>query len=314
MKSGQRDSAAGENRNSMSYKRLIEKGVHVSHQNICDQDKIWSRYSHDKVDIGEELARVIRTLDKAMPLETKLRALSIGSSDEPQFRILETAFRAGLYLLDINDCALGVVRERIRRQRTDHVVTIKCDYNKIFSDPQNSKAFFKDKLKEKRVHLVTLHHSLYYCQERCWLGLFEDLYRNFLAPCAAIHAVLMSSKSASPSSTTWLYNHFAGKFFGATNDQDLRQFKKDLQERPAFKHAQVLLRTNRVNFYVDDFEKFMAGVWMILLYPQVHRYGLRQREEITEFIYRHFWRKKKPLIQEQDHLVVYKGLGFKGLV
>lgn len=298
----------------MSYKRMIEKGVNVAHKNICDQDKVWSRYSHDKVDIGEELAKVIRALNKALPLNLNLRALSIGSSDEPQFRILETAFRAGLYLLDINTAALSIVRERIKRQRTDHVITIKGDYNKIFLDPENRKAFFRDKLEGKRVHLVTLHHSLYYSQQLHWLEIFDSLYSKFLAPCAAIHAVLMSSESMNPFSTTWLYNYFAGKFFGVHNDQDLRMFKKDLQKQQMFKKAQVLLRTNRVYFHIDDFEKFMSVIWMVLLYPQVHQYSLKQREEITEFIYKNFWRKRKPLMQEQDHLLVYKGVKLKGLV
>jgi len=46
----------------------------------------------------------------------------------------------------------------------------------------------------------------------------------------------------------------------------------------------------------------------------VHKYSLKQREEITEFVYKHFWIKKRPLIQSQDHLVAYKGIGFKGLI
>ncbi|MCK9573946.1 MAG: class I SAM-dependent methyltransferase [Candidatus Omnitrophica bacterium] len=300
--------------NKMSYRKIIDSGLRSADDNICDQDKVWSRYSHDKVDIGEELTKVIRTLDKALPLNLKLRALSIGSSDEPQFRILETAFRSGLYLIDINDNALGVVRERIKRQHTSHVTTIKGDYNKIFLNSKDGKVFFKDTLKEKRIHLATLHHSLYYSEQRCWLDIFDNLYRNFLAPCAAMHSVLMSSKSVNPLTTTWLYNYFAGKFFGVHNDQDLCVFKNDLQTRPLFKKAQVLLRTNRVYFDVDNFEKFMAVVWMVLLYPQVHRYNLKQREEITEFVYKTFWRNKKPLIQEQDHLVIYKGVGFKGLI
>lgn len=298
----------------MQYKKIIESGMNVAHKNICDQDKIWSRYSHDKVDIGEGLARVIRTIDKAVPLDLELRALSIGSSDEPQFRILESAFRGGLYLLDLDTCALAIVRERVERQRTDHVVAIKGDYNKIFLDPKDRDAFFKHRLGGKRVHLVTLHHSLYYCRECRWPEIFDNLYRSFLAPCGAIHAVLMSSKSTDRFSTTWLYNHFAGKFFGAHNDQDLCMFQKDLQTRPLFRGSQVLLRTNRVYFYVDDFRKFMSVVWMILLYPQVHRYTLSQREEITEFVYKNFWRSKKPLIQEQNHLVIYKGFKFKGLI
>ena len=73
------------------------------------QDKIWSRHSHDKVDIGETLAKVLRTLGKALPLARPIRALSIGSSNEPQFRILQTAFQGGLYLLDIEKEALAAV-------------------------------------------------------------------------------------------------------------------------------------------------------------------------------------------------------------
>jgi hypothetical protein len=299
---------------ALAYKEIIEKGMNVAHTNICEQDKIWSRYSHDKVDIGETVTRVARTLIKALPLNLHLRAFSIGSSDEPQFRILATAFRDGLYLLDVNDCALDIIKERIKRQCTDHVIAIKGDYNKIFLNKNNSKFLFKHKLQGKRVHLVTLHHSLYYCEQRHWFEIFDNLYRNFLAPHAAIHAVLMNSKSTNQFSTTWLYNHFAGKFFGVQNDQDLRMFKKELQRAPVFRKAQVLLRTNSVHFYVDDFMKFMSVVWMILLYPGVHKYSLKQREEITKFVYERFYKKRQPLIQEQDHLVVYKGIKFKGLI
>jgi len=298
----------------MSYKKIIEVGLRAAQDNMCDQDKIWSRYSHDKVDVGEVLAKVIRTLSCALPLDLQLRALSIGSSDEPQFRILETAFRGGLYLLDINDCALNIVRERIKRQRTDHVITIKGDYNKIFLNAKTRKDFFKNKLDNSKIHMVTLHHSLYYCWERNWFNIFENLYSKFLAQQGAIHAVLMSSVSNSQFTTTWLYNHFAGKFFGIHNDQDLCVFKKKLQNQPAFKKAQVRLRTNRVYFDVDDFRKFMAVVWMILLYPNIHNYNLKQREEITEFIYKKFYKTRQPLIQEQDHLVAYKGIKFKGLI
>ncbi|MCK9614922.1 MAG: class I SAM-dependent methyltransferase [Candidatus Omnitrophica bacterium] len=298
----------------MSYKKIIESGLKASQDNICGQDKIWSRYSHDKVDVGEELAKVIRTLSSAFPLNLRLRALSVGSSDEPQFRILETAFRGGLYLLDINDSALNIVRERLNRQRTDHVTTIKGDYNKIFINAKRRSDFFRHKLENRKVHLVTLHHSLYYCPECDWFNIFDNLCSKFLAHKGAIHAVLMSSRSNSQSTTTWLYNHFAGKFFGVHNDQDLRIFKKKLQKYPAFKKAQVLLRTNRVYFDVSDFKKFMAVVWMILLYPNVHKYNLKQREEITEFIYKKFYKNRQPLVQEQDHLVVYKGIKFKGLI
>src|SRR4029453_8294555 len=95
---------------------LIRQGVSTSRALMSHQDKIWSRYSRDKVDIGETLARVLRTLAKALPLDLPLRALSVGSSTEPQFRILEASFRGGLYLLDIERAALAVINERMRRQ------------------------------------------------------------------------------------------------------------------------------------------------------------------------------------------------------
>lgn len=299
----------------MSYAKIIESGIRASHYEVCDEDRVWSRYSHDKVDIGEELAKVIRTLNKALPLGLALRALSIGSSNEPQFRILESSFRGGLYLLDIDACALNIVKERIKRQRADHVTTVKGDYNKIFSSSESAKRFLRRRLSSARFHLVALYHSLYYCQAGRWLDIFKYLYRDFLMPVGSLHAVMMSPRSRSHFTTTWLYNHFAGKFFGvAHNDQDLTVFSRELKKEPLFRDSQVMSRTNRVYFNVDDFEKFMAAVWMVLLYPQVHKYTLKQREEITEFIYKNFWRNKKPLLQEQDHLVVYKGMSSPGLI
>lgn len=299
---------------SSSDKRLIRTGVRIADLNIYEEDKIWARYSHDKVDIGEELAKVIRTLNKALPLSASLRALSIGSSAEPQFRVLENAFRSGLYLFDIDKQALDIVRERIRRQCTDHVLTIYGDYTRTFLKAAQSKDFLKNKLHGKRVNLISLHHSLYYCQRSMWGNIFENLFRHILGPKGVIHAVLMASRSSSQQTTTWLYNHFAGKFFGCHNDQDLRRFKEELKNKPFFKDTQVLIRTHGVKFFVNDFAKFMAVIWMILLYPNVHRYTAAQKEEIAEFIYRHFWLKKRPLLQMQDHLVVYRGIDFKGLI
>jgi hypothetical protein len=46
----------------------------------------------------------------------------------------------------------------------------------------------------------------------------------------------------------------------------------------------------------------------------VHKYSLAQREEITEVVYKKFYKQHKFLIQEQDHLVVYKGIKFRGLI
>ena len=89
---------------------------------------------------------------------------------------------------------------------------------------------------------------------------------------------------------------------------------KELRQKALFRNARIRSKTSYARFFVDDFEKFMAVVWMILLYPDVHQYTLKQRAEITEFVYRKFWKPKRPLVQPQDHLVIYRGLGPKGLI
>ena len=299
---------------SSSKKRLIERGIRVAHSDIYKEDKIWARYSSDKVDIGEKLALVIRVLSQAFPLAKPLRALSVGSGDEPQFRILEASFRGGLYLLDIDGKMLEVVKERVKRQFIRGVITVRADYNKHLLSAAAAELFLKRRLGGKRVHLITLHHSLYYAPESDWGALFDNLYGRILARKGAMHAVLMASDSGDRHTTTWLYNHFAGKFCGCRNDQDLLAFGKRLRSRPLFKKAGVRSGRGRVRFFTDDFEKFMAVVWMILLYPEVHKYTLMQREEITEFIYDEFWAKKRPLVQIQDYVAVYKGIGAKGLI
>ena len=299
---------------SSKDKALIEKGIRVADSKIYQQDKIWSKYSNDKVSIGEQLAKVIRTLNKALPLTVLMRALSIGSSSEPQFRILETAFRGGLFLVDIEKEALDIVKERVQRQYTKHVSTILRDYTKAFLNKKSTLGFYKKWLKQKKVNLVTFHHSLYYCNESSWHTIVENLYRYVLSNTGAMHLVLMAAKSQNPYTTTWLYNHFVGKYFGLRNNQDLRVFGRELKKIPVYKNAQVILRTNKVYFSVNDFEEFMSVIWMILLYPDVHEYSFRQKEEITEHIFKNFWKNNKPLIQQQDHLAIYRGIPFKGIL
>lgn len=286
---------------------LIETGIKAGETDMFNEDEIWSRSSSDKPDIGRALAAVIRTLDRTLPPSRKLVALSLGSGSEPQFRILEAACRGGLFLLDCDPCPLGVVRERCRRQFIGGVKTIRADYNRALLDPRDASNFRKKRLGGKRMDLVTLHHSLYYSEPEQWEQLFANLYRIILARRGAIHAVLMSSRSRDRHSTTWLYNHFAGKYFGCRNDQDLLKLGDQLRRKPGFKTARIISRTHKIRFRVDDFGKFMAVVWMILLSPNVHVYNRRQKEEITEYIYRVFWSKKQPLLQYQDHLVVYRG-------
>lgn len=299
---------------ALSIQKMINSGVKVSDSLMSRQDKIWSRYSQDKVDIGETLAKVVRTLSKTLPLSQPMRALSIGSSNEPQFRILQTAFQGGLYLLDIEKEALAAVEERMRRQHTKNVFTVLGDYNEIFSHPAKIQKFIKKNLHRKKLELITLQHSMYYCEERKWGDLIQYLHDKLLAPVGALYCVLMASQSDDPTTTTWLYNHFAKKFCGHTNNQDLIGFADALRQNSSLKKTQILSRTSRVKFFVNDFREFMAVIWMILLYPHVHHYTLDQRREITEYIYTKFFEKKRPLFQHQDHLVIYQGISFKGLI
>ena len=278
------------------------------------QDKIWSRYSHDKVDIGERLAAVLRTLVKAVPLERPLRALSVGSSTEPQFRLLEANFRGGLYLLDVEETALAVINERVRRQAMSHVFTLRDNYTEIFLDRGRTRRFLREELGGRRLDLIAFEHSLYYCAADQWRPIFANVHDVLLAPIGAIHGVLMASRSTDPSTTTWLYNHFAGKFFGRRNDQDLRRFAAEMRRDRHYAGTQILTRTDRVRFFVEDFRALMSVVWMILLYPNVHRYTIAQRREITEHVYRRLFARRQPLYQDQDHMVLYRGLRSRGLI
>jgi len=298
----------------LTIQKLIDSGVKVSDHLMSRQDKIWSRHSQDKVDIGEMITKVVRTIGKTLPLSRPMRALSIGSSNEPQFRILQSAFKGGLYLLDIEKEALQTVRERTRRQHTKNVFTIRGDYNKVFASRARVRQFSQKKLHGKKLELITLQHSMYYCSEEKWNGLIQHLHDELLAPTGAIYSVLMASKSDDPTTTTWLYNYFAHKYFRHTNNQDLLGLTRELKENPRFNKTQVLSRTSRVKFFVNDFEHFMAVVWMILLYPHVHPYTVDQRREITEYMYTKFFEKKKALFQHQDHLAIYRGIPHKGLV
>lgn len=275
---------------------------------MYDEDLLWSRNSRDKVDIAEVLMRVIRILFRTMPLSRRLRVLSIGSGSEPQFPLLESAFLGGVFLLDIDTVPLEILNDRIKRQWIDNVTTVQGDYCGMLVKPEDAEHTLRMRLGDERFDLITLHHSLYYCSESQWQSLFVNLFRNILCRRGAIHAVMMASGCDDRQSTTWLYNHFAGKFFDCRNDQDLRTFGKDLSKKRTFSGSEFQQHAHRVNFFVDDFEKFMTVVWMILLYPNVHRYTLEQREEITEYIYSEFWLDRKPLLQVQDHLIIYRKL------
>ena len=119
-------------------------------------------------------------------------------------------------------------------------------------------------LGNKMFDLITLHHSLYYCSESKWEDLFMSLCSRILRRSGAIHAVIMASASNNHYSTTWLYNHFVGRFLDCRNDQNLKAFGNELSRNNTFRGSEFQQCTHRVDFFVDDFEKFMAVVWMII--------------------------------------------------
>ena len=277
-------------------------------------DRVWSRHSNDKVDVARGLMRVLRSLYRALPPHRRLRGLSIGSSNEPQFRILEAACRAGLFLLDIESEALDIVRERILRQKTNKVRCLQGDFTHMLGDRAAAKAFRRGPLEGHRMQLVTMHHSLYYAPRGTWDALVGNVHDELLAgqrgggP-AAIHAVLMASHCTDPRSTTWLYNHYAGEFFGARNDQDLAGFAQTLRRHPRYAGAEVSCHTSRVEFFCDDFGQFRSVIWMIMLHPQVHRHSPEQLREIAEYVYETMYRPGRPLIQRQHHMIIWRGAG-----
>ena len=52
----------------LSVEERTRLGLRAAGSHMYQQDKVWSRYSNDKVDIAGTLARVLRTLTKALPL------------------------------------------------------------------------------------------------------------------------------------------------------------------------------------------------------------------------------------------------------
>jgi hypothetical protein len=120
----------------------------------------------------------------------------------------------------------------------------------------------------------------------------------------AIHAVLSSSQADDPMSANWLYNHFAGKYFGVRNTQDLPEFARELRNDPRFLDAIIQTRTCHCRFWCEDFGDLMHGVWMILLHPNVHRFDESQQREVIEYVYANVNTAQRPLVQRQDHLYI----------
>ena len=253
-------------------------GLRAARTQMYVQDKVWSRYSNDKVDIAHHLAAVIRRLVKSLPLGRPLRALSIGSSNEPQFRILESAFRGGLYLLDIEEAALDVVDERIARQATDHVhpfaaTTGRCSATRaapIASAARGSAAAACSSSRcTTRCTTATKHPGC-----RCWAG---SSRRS--SPAAADGADGGDPRRADGESV-------ARSPLDDVALQPLRRHVLRRAERPgsapfrprACAAIRVCRRRGRRGAQPRavahrDFEAFMGVIWMILLHPTVHRFS-----------------------------------------
>ncbi len=291
---------------------LLERALRAADLPMVRHDKTWARYSNDKPDIAQQLVGVIRSLSRSFPEEIAFSGLSLGCSDEPQLRLLAPVCRGGLFLVDVEVAALQTLEERIRRQRLRSARTIHTDFVTKLADDQSAERFRMEQLLGRRVNLVTLHHSLYYAPRRAWMPILHAICSELMvrnAPhtagaSSALHAVLMAPRSNDETSTTWIYNHFVGKYFGHVNDQDLASVALDLRADGTLGLRSVRTQRTRVEFFVDDFEKFMGVVWMILLHPGVHRFSPAQKEEVARHVYDRIYSKGVPLVQEQDHMVV----------
>jgi hypothetical protein len=206
--------------------------------------------------------------------------------------------------VDIDDVPLARVRRDVRNRCIDNVVTIRGDYTRLLSSPGACRKFLEGKPGGKELDLITMHHSLYYCPVSVWHGLFSGMTEVLLKGGGAIHAVMMSPSCRDRNTTAWLYQHFAGEFLDRRNDQDLAAFGRENSADWERRGWSVEVDTHRVRFFVKDFRKLMAVVWMILLYPQENSFDPDQRREITEYVYREFWVPGEPLYQLQDHLVL----------
>lgn len=298
---------------AMDDAELIEAGLRSAEIGLDAQNRIWCEHSDEKLDDARGLMSALRVLHRLVAVGEPLSGLSIGSSEAPQLPLMQAACQKHLLLYDIDRLALERLKERLHRQFLKHVTPVVGDYTLDFSDAAAARRSLQDKLSGQAMHLVILHHSLYYDDFARWPALFEALHSVVMAPRSILHAVMMSATASGEETTTALYNRFVGRYFGQSTDQDLVAFGQSLKERPGFEAAVIGQATREVRFWADDFHDFMAPVWMIMLYPHVFNYSLEQRREITAYVLQTFWRQQRPLVQVQDYLTLVKGAGSGGL-
>lgn len=276
---------------------------------LAEQVRIWAERSDDKPDVGRGLARVLRVLTRALPPDEPLRALAIGPSTEPQRRLLHACCEGGTTLLDVDGSALDAFRRRAARQGIEGFTTARADYREVLASRASAARFRDDAMGGRRAHAVLLHHSLYYAPAADWRPLAGHAWAELVAPVGALHAVLMAARTDDEATTTALYARHAGRWFGHVNDQCLRAFAASLADDPAFADAAPALRTSRVAFRPGSFRDLMAAVWMILLHTHVHRFPPEAVRSVEDDVRRRFWDAGRPLVQEQDHLALFRGIG-----
>ena len=283
---------------------LLEAGLAAAKLSLRDQVKTWEYYTDEKADVARNLMRVVKALVANLPTDHPFRSLSIGSSDEPQFKLLHALSDGGLWLYDKDPDALNVVGTDVERHMLNDVHLVAGDYLEDFRNNTSAQSTLRTKLGCVPFDLITLHHALYYGEPQLWPRFMVLLKSYVLSTPGAIHLAMMSSSTDQPYTTTWLYNRFAMKFIGVSNFQDLLLLPNQVNGITDDLHFST--QSSATQFRPREFKEMMAVVWMIMLYPHVHNFDPDQRTEITEFVLEEFWLPGRDLVQIQDYVTATK--------
>lgn len=282
----------------------MEEGLAAAELSLREQAKTWENYTDEKADVAKSLMLGVRSVLRDMPAGHAFRSLSIGSSEEPQLKLLHALSDGGLWLYDKDPAALRAVQYIVERHMLKDIHLEVGDYQKDFRTDKSTLDTIAKKLGGQRFDLVTLHHSLYYSEPAYWPELVSKLTTHVLSKPGMLHMALMSSSTDCPYTTTWLYNHFANKFLGHSNSQNLLDLPAQI--RTTTQHLRFSAQSSATRFRPSSFREMMAVVWMIMLHPDVHQFDLDQRTEITEFVLDEFWLPRRDIIQIQDYVTAVK--------
>lgn len=287
-----------------SRNEFLEAGLAAGKLTLREQVKTWERYTDEKADVARDLMRGVKALVPQLSPDHDFRTLSIGPSEEPQFKLLHALSNGGLWLYDKDTGALDALKAFTDRHLLRDVHLKTGDYLEDLATPQSARTTLAGKLGGVPFDLITLHHVLYYCAAESWPGLVARLNSEVLSAPGMMHLALMSSPTGRPHTTTWLYNRFARKFFGTENSQNLLELPERVSALTD--DLSFSIQSNATRFRPTSFREMMAVVWMIMLYPSVHDFDTDQRTEITEFVLDEFWLPGRELVQVQDYLTAIK--------